>query len=421
MKEQTTPRPSQKKNTRLWVLADQAIVSGGNFMTVALCARLLSVEEQGLLGYALSWYIATTILSMTWIMQPASVEAPKRDDKKLYLRQLAQVQILAAPIAALAIAGVALGIKTFGAFQLSQRELLVLAGFLLTQQLSDFRRRSAYIFATAARAVFASAITFGLRLGFLLLLRPTELYGVLVILCLAASPIATLTIVYALGNFSPRVAIRTLRRHVAQAKWFMATGPLIWLWSFLPVFLLGSMAGDSAVGVFITVRSIAGVAGIFMEILETQVAARMGREVAQGDHSMFQTLQRVRALGLVLWMIGLCGCVLGGEYVLGLIFGEGYVHNSSLLIALWTANGAIFMYRLEAVRQRTLGAAKNVAVAYAIATLTLLLLAPLFIPNYGALGAGVLLISGSLALYFAQRVIVRVQANLDMPSKANSV
>jgi hypothetical protein len=46
-------------------LADQVLVSGGNFLTIAICAHALPFAEQGKFTYIFASYIAVLWLNIT--------------------------------------------------------------------------------------------------------------------------------------------------------------------------------------------------------------------------------------------------------------------------------------------------------------------------------------------------------------------
>ena len=75
-------------------LFDQVIVSGGNFLTVALCAHYLPLNEQGKLTYVIACYMALLLFNVSAIFQGASVRAPAENNKEKYLFSLAGIQVI---------------------------------------------------------------------------------------------------------------------------------------------------------------------------------------------------------------------------------------------------------------------------------------------------------------------------------------
>lgn len=384
-------------------LLDQAFVSGGNFLIIAICARLLPAADQGKLGYVISAYLAVIIFNMTSIFQWASVQAPNLTDKNAYRMRLAGTQVLLAGFSAFISTFVVGALSIPSGWSMSTGEGAVMLLFLLVQQLADFDRRMSYIFRTPGRALVSSATLFTVRILLLVLFRPGSVFQVMLILTVSGLPPALFTVAAGLkGGIGLNGAWNFFKGQSVNARWLMASGPLAWSWGAIPVFLLGSSISMEVVGVFVTIRSLANIANVLMEILETEFSAKAGR-LYVSDRSGFESLfRKTRFRGLLFWAAGSVLLYFFGQFSLELLFGEAYSGYGDLLLALWACNGIIFLVRLNAVMLRTTERSAAVTLGYAAAVIaTLVAFYPLLM-FFGVLGGALLLGAGAVGNYVGQ-------------------
>lgn len=382
---------------------DQAFVSGGSFLIIVICARLLPAADQGKLGYAISAYLAVIIFNMASIFQWASVQAPNLSDKEGYRRKLAGTQVLLAVFSAVISTSVVGALSVPSGWSMSAGEGAAMLLFLLVQQLADFDRRAAYIFRTPKRALASSATVFTARILLLILLRPVSILQVLLILAASGLLPALFTAAAGFkGGIGLNGAWNFFKGQSGNARWLMASGPLAWSWGAIPVFVLGSFISMEVVGVFVTIRSLANIANVLMEILETEFSANAGR-LYVSDRSGFESLfRKTRFRGLLFWAAGSVFLYFFGQFSLELLFGEAYSGYGNLLLALWACNGIIFLVRLNAVMLRTTGKSAAVTLGYAAAVIaTLIAFYPLLM-FFGVLGGALLLGAGAVGNYVGQ-------------------
>ncbi len=393
-----------------WSLVDQLIVSGGTFLTIASCARLLPLGEQGKFGYVLTGYMAALIFNMTAIFQWASVEAPRVQDKKAYRRNLAQLQTVLAVGFSLLIAILIYFIEINSDERIEFGGLVAFMFFLFVQQLADFDRRLAYIIFDAKRAVKSSALVYLLRMVIIWILQPADIIGVLFVLIIAAIIPAFITLLCAVEKIGSEIwnIFSNLRLHIYKVRWFVASGPLVWIWSSLPVFVLGWGSSLAAVGVFVTVRSLANMSNVALELLETHVSAAAGRLYVADKTSFHLLMLRVRKYGFLIWGIGLVVVITLGRSLLDMIYGELYARYEPIFIILWMANGLVFLFRLNAVELRVANSSRVVAQGYMWAVAAMMLVAFPLTAYYGIGGAAVMVLVGATVNYISQRLSNRL-------------
>jgi O-antigen/teichoic acid export membrane protein len=402
----------KRLRTGLPTLVDQALVSGGNFLTVALCAHLLPLEEQGQLGYVLAAYMATVVLNVPLIFQWAAVQAPRLQDQRSYEISLARLQGGVAVIfAGIGVAMLHLA-QAGEAWSPTPEEAAWIAAFLCLQQVCDFMRRSAYIFRGEVAAAISSTLVYPLRVVLLLAFRPGSLQEVMqwVILSTAAPVVHYVVRAFlrGRGRMSDGVAAGELGAHVKNSATLVAAGAASWLWNYVPIFLLGGVAGMAAVAVLVSMRSISNVANLALEMLETSTSAKAGLLAANGGHAQAeQHVRTVRRRGLLAWVTGLVVFAVGGEPIVGLVLGASYADHWALLLVLWLLLGVVFWFRVGGIMLRTRGLQKVTLGSALAACVAVGILSPPMIAASSFYGAAWGLVAGATVNAVFQEVISR--------------
>lgn len=337
-------------------LADQALVSGGNFLTIAICAHLLPLAEQGKFTYVFASYMALLLMNVSGIFQGASVRAPAQNDS--YQPILARLQLIQASLLSLAICAAWFGAGGMFGWQATKVEAALLFAFLVMQQLADFDRRSAYIFSGTKRAVYSSAALYPLRIIVLLLVRPETVSQVLWVL-IFSSFLPALPALLMAGKRQPAASnswVNEVKAHLFYSRLFIAGAPLGWLWSYIPIFMLGMMHGKEQAALLASIRGIANIANVLMEQIETKVVADWAK-IRHGDGAEVMEAAAVQLLkiGMGLWLLGLLVIALFGREIVALVLGNLYSPHWNLLLIGWGGNGAYFMARVYGIKHRALG------------------------------------------------------------------
>jgi len=399
-------------DTRIkWSLVDQFFVSGGNFLSIAICAHYLPINDQGKLGYILAWYLGTIIINNSTVFQHASVKAPSIKNQYAYLCKLAWLQMGLALSSSILITLTVTGLNFIDSLFLSQQEIGLLLFFLLTQQLADFSRRISYIFNGSVQAVKLSSVLYSARVIALLFIEPTNLSYVLVIFIAtsALSVITNIRLLYKGRHFLYEVK-NFVKLHVAESIWFIRNGPFIWLWSSLPVFLLGVMIDAAAMAVFFTIRSLSNLGNVAMELLETEFSARIGRLLHSDQGQAEKSVQILRLVGFVIWGIGMAIFMFFGKDLIQIIFGDSYTNSADLLVMLWFSNGVVFLYRLNAVYLRSTGNSDAVMKGYMFGVGVMLIAGIPLISMYEVFGGAMLVTTGAATILVAQKTIANLKA-----------
>jgi len=370
-------------------LVDQVLVSGGNFLTLAICAHALSLAEQGKFTYIFASYIALLLLNVAGIFQGAAVRAPAQE-QHAYKITLARLQLLQAFILSLLISGTWWVVGDVFGWQASATEAGLLFTFLVVQQLADFDRRSAYIFSETSRAIYSSAALYPLRIIGLLAISPDTVSEVLLVLIVSALIPAAFTLVTSVrwASEDAQSWTRAAKEHLAYSRLFIAGAPLGWLWAYIPVFMLGTIHGKEQAALLASIRGISNMANVLMEQIETRVVADWGRmHHGNGAPVLEAAVSRLLKVGAIFWLGGMAVLLLAGRQIVSLVLGSLYAPHWHLLVIGWVGYGVYFLARVSGIKHRTLGSNRVEFIGNLCGVLAALAAGFAMIPALNAAGA----------------------------------
>ncbi len=394
------------KCSSLW---DQAITSGGNFLTIAVCAKVLPVAEQGKLGYVISIYMAALLINVSAIFQWGAAYAPRKYNNISYKNNLILLQIV---IALLVVFVSTLYFYFFGkgvSWEPSLVEFLLLGGYLFFHQLADFDRRSSYFFVNSQRAVLSSALLYPIRIALLLIVSPENICDALAVLFVSTLVSASFTIKFFIQQFSllSKKSIVEIKRHLYLSRHLIFTGPLSWCWAYLPIFYLGKEKGPMLAGILLSIRSIVNIANILVEQLETVVAAKFGKVAKEsGKDGVDQNAFLLLKIGSLIWIFVAFILYYHGALVIELVLNKSYSPYSDLLLISWVAYGVLFLARVYGMRFRFTRETRVELVGNAIAVLSVIVSANYLIGKYSVYGAAALFVISAITILSAQFLMV---------------
>ena len=398
-----------KRIGKISSLADQLLVSGGNFLTLAICAHALPLPEQGKFTYVFASYMALLLLNVAAIFQAAAVRAPAQKHST-YLSTLAKYQLIQALLTSLLLSAAWLGAGSALGWQATTTEAVWLFAFLVLQQLADFDRRTAYIFADTKRAILSSAALYPIRLIALIAIQPETVSQVLMILVFSALIPAICTIFIAIRNKSADLKpwIGEVKKHLAYSRLFIAGAPLGWLWSYLPIFMLGTMHGKEQAALLGSIRGISNIANVFMEQIETKVVADWARLKHQDGGSAVEiATSRLLKIGTAFWLMGLFFVMMLGREIVNLVLGEIYAPYWNLLLIGWIGYGVYFLARVSGIKHRALGANQVEFIGNLSGVITALIAGLLTIPAFQTTGAAWVYVIIAIIMWISQAAVLR--------------
>ncbi|MGH8627259.1 MAG: lipopolysaccharide biosynthesis protein [Gammaproteobacteria bacterium] len=290
-----------------WAIADQVVVSGGNFVSGILLARLLGIEDFGV--YVLAWAIVLFVQSIQFstISTPMLSIGPKHDTKNvdlffggIFLQQIvfglasALLTWLGTPFAA-------------ALFPHAKLEFIApaLATAVLSCQAQDFLRR--YFFTTTRPAIsFAiDILRYFVQIALLVLYASINSSFNSAMALWIASGAAAFASVAILPCVSPmkwsvEEALKQARSHWHFSKWLTASVLLNWAIGNLSFLFAGTLIGTAAVGGIRAAQYLAGVAHLVIEAAGNVVPPRASSEFVTGGRPKLRAyLQHVTLYGSI--------------------------------------------------------------------------------------------------------------------------
>jgi O-antigen/teichoic acid export membrane protein len=390
-------------------LIDQALVSGGNFLTIAICAHALSLAEQGKFTYIFASYIALLLLNIAGIFQGAAVRAPAQE-QRTYKITLARLQLLQAFLLSLLISGIWWMAGGVFGWQASATETWLLFAFLIVQQLADFDRRIAYIFSSTKRVIFSSVVLYPARIIGLLVYQPDTVSEVLAIMIATSLIPALITFITACrsNQGSTQTWINAAKEHLVYSRLFIWGTLLVWLWAYIPVFMLGVMYGKEQVALLGSIRGISNMANVLMEQIETKVAADWARmHHGNGASTLEAAVSRLLKVGMIFWLVSMAVILLFGREIVNLVLGSLYAPHWDLLLIGWIGYGVYFVARILGIKHRTLGANQIEVIGTISADVTAVVAGFVMIPILGVTGAAEVYVVVAVAILASQAHFIR--------------
>ncbi|WP_304641696.1 MATE family efflux transporter [Pseudomonas sp.] len=267
-----------------WVLLDQALVSGSNFLVGLLLVRYLGLEQYG--QYVLLWMGVQFVMSIqnALVLSPMLSIAPKMpsaERRAYYSATLVWQLTLAVCLTGVAVL-IALLPSGLRPGWLNAEVMLPLLGCVLVVQLQDFLRR--YLFSTDAsrRAFFIDLFAYGAQLPLIALVLSSEpsLAGALTVV------LVTMLVSAALGWRwlevvipGRRVLRDTLLRHWRSSKWLLGDAVLHWVSGNYFLVVAGALLGPVMVGAIRAAQNLLGLTHILFQGLENLVPAEASRRL----------------------------------------------------------------------------------------------------------------------------------------------
>ena len=271
-----------------WAIADQAMVSGVNFLTGILLARYLGLEEYG--RFTLAWMAVLLCNSF----QQAGIIAPmmsigpkqKKEEGPSYYGTLFIHQLLWSSTCffALWFAGwvSSLVFPDWNTGSIA----LPLAAALFSWQFQDFIRRYFFVTDELGHAFFNDAISYLGQIFLLLLLfriMPLDVPRVLWLI----SGTSVIAIIAGLLKIGPIFTTRSMfneisKKHWDFSKWMIASAMMQWISGNFYLVIAGSILGPVAVGGVKAAQNIIGVTHVLFQAMENFAPSRAAKELAKG-------------------------------------------------------------------------------------------------------------------------------------------
>lgn len=394
----------------LFSLSDQIFVSGGNFLTLVICANGLTVSGQGKLSYVIICYMALALFNIASIFNGASVLINEQSNKEKYRKILFVYQVLAALFTSALLTSALFFAGNYIGWKIESVELILVALFLFTQQIVDFDRRIKYICENEKSALLSSVRVYPVRIILLTIFLPSSIKEALELLVLANLFASILVIIKQSSHvtkYFSRESVTVILAHLKFSKLIILSALMGWLWSYLPTIFLGYFYGKGLVGILVTLRSITNVANVLMEQVETVSSVVFARKAYKhGEDELGSAVTKILISGTGIWVCGVIVLYFFGHGIVLNMLGQEYANYSGLLVIMWLGFGIYFIARVFAIKYRSL---KNLKIEF-LSGLSSLLMALVCIPlisQYSIVGTAWAYVFISLSAVLVQWILIK--------------
>ena len=374
------------------VFADQAMVSGSNFILGILLVRSLGLQEYGV--YALLWMGVLFALGINhaFISKPLLSIAPQIEagERKEYFSGLHTIQLFVSVLFLLMGLGFYFFAELF--FEPETATLLPLtSGIIFCQLLHDYYRKINFVENKILRAVLLDAV---LYLGQLLAvcgLIFMEKIGLREVLtCIFSANLLSVI----LGSWNIGITLsntpylkKLLIRHFHFSKWLLGTSVLQWLSGNYFIIVGASILGTTAIGAVRMVQNIMGLCHVMFLAMENIVPIEAARQYhLDGESALSKYLISITwKLGLGFSVV-LAGLAFFAPQILELLYGPESVQHAYIVLAYVALYVFVFLGHPFRFFMRTVEKTQSIFIAYILGTIFSLLSANFLLTKYGMNG-----------------------------------
>ena len=376
-----------------WALADQAIISGVNFLTGLLIARFLGIEAFGV--FTLVWMAVLFVnsIQMAMISAPMMTIGPKQsdDERPSYYGAVVMQQAIFSTVTSLLLwVGVAYSDLINPQWNVTHLALpLAMALFFFQNQ--DFLRR---FFFTEKRPILALMSDVISYLGRTIVLVLFFLYATLttstVLWIIAISSALALAVGFAQIKalaFDSNQLTLVFKRHWVLSKWMTASAVMQWTSGNYFVLAAGALLGPVAVGALKAAQNIIGITHILFQGLENIVPAAASRHFTESSvKGLKEYLVKVSLWGGGATIVIAFAVSLFPDELLDLVYGAQYNEYGNLL--RWYAVIYLLIFFGFPIRSglRVFESTRPIFVAYALMTVFSVVSATYFVSQWGLKG-----------------------------------
>lgn len=381
-----------------WVVGDQALISGSNFLGMVVAARAMSTTDFGVYALAYTALWAMNGIQSSLITQPHSVLASHTDldAYRSFTSATAVMQVTLS--AALGIPILVAGALALGG---GMGPVLLVLGFaLLGWQAQEFVRRVLYFEGRALGVVAVDGISFGGQLVALIGLASTGDLTVasgLLVAALTSTAAAGVGVVLLRTTLFHRPTRGAVRSNVAHGRWLLGAevGAFICMSSY--PFLLASSAGPESVAVYAAATLILNPLNVIWFAAGTALPIQLSRSRAvYGDLAAHGELRRVYLISApVVAAFCVAATIFAGPILL-LLYGDAYAGFGWVV-----AGAAIFRFigfhsHLLSIGLRARDQTRPIFLGYALAVPFSLIIGSILTIMFGIAGALIAMIGAQL-------------------------
>ena len=387
-------------------LADQAIVSGGNFLVTILLARWLSTGEFG--SFAVIWLILmfASAIQQALVVAPMMTLFSKSESPQAFIsNSLVQIVLYIAIVATF----VWITLHFFGSFFWATNYTsvpvhalpLLFTGFLIY----DFSRKLLLVRQWYLKAIIMDGLALLVVLSGVSALYISGFFNLQNFVVLYSFTQLSLAIGFLFQHNFTGISAKSLKDQIQQhwqySRWLVVTSVLQLFAGNFYIITAAALLGPVAMAAIKVVQNIMGLINVLFLAMENYVPVKAAHIFNnEGKQKLFQylknnTWQQAIPLVLILSVI-----LLGAESILQLIYGQEFMQYANILrlfTGLYLVNYIGIPFRFAI---RTLHRNGWILIAYAVSVVSSLAFAHYFISWWGLAGVAIGMIISQLTLNF---------------------
>lgn len=342
-----------KNNSVNYSFIDQILVSGTNFLSTIIIARVLSLYDFGL--FASLWLILLFMNSLhsALIVFPMMTLAPKQKDLKRYFGSLLTLQLLFLLVGFFVTYFLAVCYLQLIESTISPSILLLFSLTVVLYHAQDFFRRYFFIKQYFKDVLLLDGMTYFLRLlilaFYIFYSIPISLEDIFIIF----SATFLLGSLFGMYRYKYILDYNNIKCDLIQnwqlAKWLLPSG--LMQWTSINAFLLGAsfILGPIAIGIIRLGQNVAQVFNLILQAMENFIPIESSRIYQEkGYGGLLAYLRKICLMGGFLSMIIAIIMVTFSKQLFFLLYGEEYTQYSYILF--WYSGILLFMFLLPIVR-----------------------------------------------------------------------
>jgi O-antigen/teichoic acid export membrane protein len=314
-------------NKNIFVLADQAVFSGGSFLLTMLLARILGAYNFGLFTSLTLFNYALISVFNAVIINPFQVSLERIEDKKSYVSFNFWSQLALVVITTLVMF---IAMQVNSALLSNWKDMgLGLVIFIIGFVMQDYFRKLFLAQAFVKLALLIDVISTGLSCGvlFFALWHPSMTLSQMVLfLGLSYLPAIVLSVLVIQPGFKAVASWKAyFKMHVDQGKWLLISTITQWWSGNLFVVASGMFLGLKALGAFRLVQSLFGILNVLLQALENYALPEATRLFVHSNEAAKSYLKSISLKSAALFGVVLLVLFIFSTQVITLAGGAQYI------------------------------------------------------------------------------------------------
>jgi len=389
-----------------WTLADQAVVSGSNFVTGILLARFLGPESFGMFVLLQSIVFYFNSFQSALIFQPMMSAAPQMAEvqRANYLHGVFALQLMLCGVLVAIVGTISIIVHAFDLhIQLGIDSNIITAAIaaLLAFQLQDWQRRYYFVQEKPSAAFLIDAISYGAQVTLLAACYFNHSLNVATAFwIIAGASFTAFTVGFARDNVLPIFlhAQAVLKQGWRTGRDYLVAWQFQWLGTQGVLMFSAGAIGAEPVGGIRAAQNIVGPINIIFLAMENVVPVMAAKRFSQkGIAGLLDYLGRVTAFGSALLIPVLIILAIFSGQIIEFLYGSSYVAYATLVMWQVVTIFMQFYLRQAFFFLRTVAATGAIIRSGAVMSITSVLIASFTVAQYHETAVMGALLSGTAA------------------------